>query len=246
MNRKRITYAIFPFIFIALLQLITYFGNQFYSELNGIIGVDYSWIFEKFNNWVPFLDWTIYPYIIAYPVWIGTIFLVSYYSKKNLYNVLGLATITFLICGIWYFFWQTDVEAWRVTSGLFLNNNYLTPRTDLNFTESIVMWIYQSAGPRNALPSMHTLISWICIIGVRADKKIPFWPRVISYVINVAIVISTQTTKQHYIIDLIVSIALAEGFYLIIKDSKFAKWLNKVFSSLNNKLDWDWDGQIKS
>lgn len=245
MNKKRITYAIVPLIIVGIWLVITYFGNQWYAEAKGIIGVDYSNILLFINNLIPFVSWSIYPYIIAYPVWVISLFLVAYYSKDNLYNILGLALVTFLICGVWWFFWQSDVESWRVTSGLFLNNNYLTPRTDLNFTESIVMWIYMSAGPRNALPSMHTLISWICILGVRGDKKIPKGWTIFMWVMNIAIIISTQTTKQHYIIDMIASLAIAEVTYWIIKDSKFTKWLNKNITKVNKRLNLDWDGIIR-
>lgn len=245
MDKNRITYMIFPFILIGLLLFITYFGNQWYAETFGIVGKDYSYVFLKFNQLVPFLDWTIYPYIIAYPVWMVGFFVIGYYSKKNLYNILGVTVVTFLIFGIWYFLFQSDVENWRVTSGLFLNNDYATPRTDLNFTESIVMMIYMAAGPRNALPSMHTLNSWLCIIGVRNNKAIPKWIVILTWIFNLAIIISTQTTKQHYIIDLIVALAIAEGAYWIIRNSRFTKWLEKVFNKLNNKYGLDWDGIIR-
>lgn len=245
MNKNRITYAIIPLIIIGIFLGITYFGNQWYSEVNNIVGLDYSWILMFINARIPFVDWTIYPYIIAYPVWAFSLFLIAYYSKDNLYNILCLAIVTFVICGFWWFLWQSDVESWRVTSGLFLNGNYATPRTDLNFTESIVMWIYQSAGPRNALPSMHTLISWIVIIGVRRDKTIPKGWIVFMWIMNLAIIISTQTTKQHYIIDAIAAIALAEATYWILKDSKFVFWVREKISKLNQRLNLEWDGSIK-
>ncbi len=245
MNWKRISYVLFPFLLIGILLVVTYFGNQWYAERFGNPGVDYSYIFLKFNQMVPFLDWTIYPYIIAYPVWFFGVFLIGFYNKKNFYNILGVVVITFTVCGIWYFLWQSDVESWRVTSGLFLNNDYTTPRTDLNFTESLVMLIYMSAGPRNAIPSMHTLNSWICILGVRMDKRIPKGWVIFTWVLNLAIIISTQTTKQHYIIDSIIALALAELVYWLVRDSKFTRWLETIFTKLNSKYNLDWDGVIK-
>ena len=78
MKDKKLSYAIIPFVFIFLLLMLTYFGNQWYAEKMGIVGVDYSYIFLKFNQAVPFWDWTIYPYVIAYPFWAGTFFNISY------------------------------------------------------------------------------------------------------------------------------------------------------------------------
>lgn len=246
MNKKRLTYAIIPFLYMLLLLFITYFGNQWYADTFGNPGVDYSYILQTINNAIPFMAWTIYPYLLAYLVWAATIFIVGYYSKRNLYNMMTVVTITFIICGLWWFFFQSDVESWRVTSGLFVNGDYLQPRTDLNFTESLVLNIaYYKSGPRNALPSMHCLISWICILGVRMDKKIPKGLVIFSWLINLMIIVSTQTTKQHYIIDTIVAVALAEVTFWLIKDRKFSKWLEGVFSSLNRKLKLEWDGIIK-
>lgn len=245
MNKRRIYYALIPFLVTGLLLFIAYFGNQFYAEIVGNNGVDYSYIFLKFNELIPFWSWTIYPYIIAYPFWTLAFFVIGYYSKDNLYNILGVIVVTFIVCGLWYFFFQSDVESWRTTSGLFIDNNYLTPRTDLNFTEKIVMMIYQTAGPRNALPSMHALMSWIAIIGVRRDKRIPMVYKVIVWVISLAIIISTQTLKQHYIIDLIVGVSLAEVAYWIVRNSKFTTWLKHIFSRFNQKLNIDWDGKIR-
>jgi len=219
---------------VVTMLLITYFGNQWYSETNNVIGSDLSWIFLPFNEWVPFLSFTIYPYILAYPFWFLTFFYVGYRSKKNMYTLLLLVLITFTICGLSYFFFQTDVQAWRETSGLFT-------QTDLSFSESIVFLIYNSAGPRNANPSMHCLMSWLCILGARMDKKMPTPIKIIIWTLGISICISTQTLKQHYIIDLITGIGIAEIFYWIVKDSKAVLSLQKFFTKINQKLKLEWN-----
>lgn len=216
--------------------MITYFGNQWYAEKFNIVGKDYSYIFLSFNQSVPFLSWTIYPYIIAYPFWFAAFVYISYRSEKNMYIIATIAIIAYMICGVWYFLWQSDVESWRLTSGLFLNNNYLTPRGDLSFTENIVMTIYKSAGPRNALPSMHTISSWIVILGVRLDERMPKLSKIILWLISIAIIISTQTLKQHYIIDLIAGVLIAEGLFWLVIKSKLYKYFGKVFQFISYKL----------
>ncbi len=234
MNWKRITYALIPFLIVASLQFIAYWGNQWYAELNNIVGVDYSFVFKGFNDAVPFLAWTIYPYTIAFPFWIGSFFYIAYRNKKNMYTILALVIITFTLTGLFYFFFQSDVQSWRETSGLFT-------RTDLNFTESFVLTIYNAAGARNALPSMHCLMSWLCILGARMDKKMPVLGKVVLWTLGLAICISTQTLKQHYIIDFIAAVALAEVTYLLVKNSKLVNWLQTQFSKLNVKWNLEWD-----
>lgn len=235
MDTYRLKKLIIPFGITILLMMISYFGNQLYAEYHQVIGKDYSYIFYDFNIQVPFISWTIYPYIIAYPFWFFGFIYLGYRSDKNLYIISTIAIISFIICGVWYLFWQSDVEAWRVTSGLFVNNDYAISRTDLNFTESIVMFIYRSAGPRNALPSMHTINSWILIVGARLDKKMPKGIKILIFALSLSIIIATQTLKQHYIIDLIAGVAIAESLFWIVFKSKIYLPIGQWFDRLSVK-----------
>jgi len=234
MDKKRFLSTLIPFGVVVIMLLITYWGNQWYSETFNVEGRDLSYIFLKFNQWVPFVPFTIYPYVLSYPFWALSFFYIGYRSKRNMYVILLMVFITFTICGLSYFFLQTDVEAWRQSSGLF-------GRTDLNFTENLVMWIYNAAGPRNANPSMHVLMSWLALIGVRMDKTMPKFIKTLIWVMTIAICISTQTLKQHYIIDLITAIALVEATYWLVRNSKAVDKLENFFTSINRKLDWDWE-----
>lgn len=229
MTTSRLKYLIIPFAVVAFMQLLSYWGNQWYAEANNIIGADYSIIFLRFNQWVPFIPASVYVYVIAFPFWIGSFFYIGIRSKKIMYTLLTLILITFTIAGLTYLFFQTDVQGWRETSGLFT-------QTDLNFTEKFVMWIYGSAGARNANPSMHCIMSWLAIIGARMDKKMPAFPKILIWVLGVSICLSTQTLKQHYIIDLITGVALVEGFYWIVKGSKLVDKIQGFFTRINVKL----------
>jgi membrane-associated phospholipid phosphatase len=195
----------------------------------GIIGVDYSFVLKGLNESVPFLAWTVYPYTIAFPFWVLSFFYIGYRNKHNMYIILSSIFVAFTLSGLFYFFFQSDVQAWRETSGLF-------NQTDLSFTERYVMTIYQAAGPRNALPSYHVLMSWFCILGARLDKSMPKLGKIIIWTLAIAICISTQTLKQHYIIDLIAAIALAEGLFWLIKNTKLVNWFERTFTKINQKL----------
>ena len=238
MNYKKITYAILPFLLVAFMQTLTYWGNQWYAEMAGTIGVDYSFVFKAFNDSVPFLAWTIYPYTIAFPFWVLSFFYIAFRSKKNMYVLLTVIFVSFTLSGLFYFFFQSDVQAWRETSGLFT-------RTDLNFTENFVMTIYNAAGPRNALPSYHCMMSWFCILGARMDKKMPIVSKIIIWTLGIAICISTQTLKQHYIIDLIAAIAVAEILYWVLRNTKLVQWFENQFTKINIKWNLEWDESIK-
>jgi hypothetical protein len=104
-----------------------------------------------------------------------------------------------------------------------------------------MMFIYNSAGPRNALPSLHCVMCWCAICAVREDKTMPLFPRLLIWGLSIAIIISTQTTKQHYIIDSIVGIGLTELAYHIIRLTRAWRLLEKPYTLLNRRLKIDWD-----
>jgi len=65
------------------------------------------------------------------------------------------------------------------------------------------------------LPSIHCFVSWMCFIGVRNSPKVPSWWKEASFVIAIAICVSTLTTKQHILIDVFSGVMLAEICYAL-------------------------------
>lgn len=237
MNKNRIGYVMFPFLSMIFGMFVSYWLNQQYAEAMGIVGKDYSVIFQGFNDAIPFLAWTVYPYVSAFVFWPFTFFYIGYRSKENLYKTLLTGLVCFVVLGIWYFFFQSDVTAWRESSGLF----DMDP-SQMTFTESFMMYIYNAAGPRNALPSSHCVMCWLAICSVRLDKKMPNVMKILIVGMSVIIMIATQTTKQHYIIDTIAAIGVTEIVFQIVLHTKGWMKLQKGYSWLNRKCGFDWDG----
>ena len=88
----------------------------------------------------------------------------------------------------------------------------------------------------NLFPSIHCLVSWFCYIGIRHQKKIPVWYQRFSLVFAILVCISTQVTKQHYIIDVFGGIILSEVCYLIGRKTNLYQGLWKVFEKINQRV----------
>ena len=76
-------------------------------------------------------------------------------------------------------------------------------------------WVYQIDDPTRLFPSIHCLVSWFCYIGIRGQKQIPKWYQRFSLVFAILVCVSTQVTKQHYIVDVFGGLAVAEICYRI-------------------------------
>ena len=95
----------------------------------------------------------------------------------------------------------------------------------------------------NLFPSIHCLVSWFCFIGIRGQKSIPRAYRIFSCVFAVLVFVSTQVTKQHYIIDVIGGIAVAEAAYYLTHHTQFyrsvEKWMDRITGLLFGRRAMD-------
>ena len=141
-------------------------------------------------------------------------------------------TSIYLIC---YVFWVVNyIMTARISREhmyRFLTADYLSRIVCGIFF--VFLPIDQSA---NLFPSIHCLVSWFCYIGIRHQKKIPVWYQRFSLVFAILVCISTQVTKQHYIIDVFGGIILSEVCYLIGRKTNLYQGLWKVFEKINQRV----------
>lgn len=105
-------------------------------------------------------------------------------------------------------------------------------RPEVNGTDlgSVVLrLLYSTDAANNLFPSIHCMDSWLCWMGIRRMKSLPKWFRGLICIIAVAICISTLTTKQHVIADVIAGIALAEVAWVVGKKVMKTKGFTKLF-----------------
>ena len=96
----------------------------------------------------------------------------------------------------------------------------------------MVKWLYRVDEPANLFPSIHCLVSWFCVIGIKNRMDIPNWYKGISFVFALLICISTQTLKQHYMIDWIGGILLAEITFWIANHCKLYRYIQQLFETI--------------
>ena len=108
--------------------------------------------------------------------------------------------------------------------------------TDSGFTAWLMGLIYQLDPPLDLFPSIHCLVSWMCFIGIRGNKRVPRWYRIFSCIFALLVVVSTQVTKQHYLIDAIGGILLAEVLYAWNKRSNAYLYVKGFFERVNASL----------
>lgn len=115
---------------------------------------------------------------------------------------------------------------------IFLPTTNVRPEiTGTSVSDDLTRFLYTIDKPTNLFPSIHCLVSWLCFIGIRRVKSVPLWVKIISVVSAIAIMISTQFLKQHYIVDVASGVALAELCYWIAGRIRLPHWARKHYES---------------
>lgn len=182
---------------------------------------------SKLDNQIPFVKEWVIIYVVCYVFWAINYILISREGKEKWFRFAFADLLSRLICGIIFIVFPTT-NIRPVISGN-------------DFTSWLMNFIYQIDPALNLFPSIHCLVSWFCFIGIRRSKKIPLWYKVFSCIFAVLVFASTQFTKQHYLIDIVGGVLIAELSYFIAYHTKvylgverFFTWVNKgLFGSVN-------------
>ncbi len=214
----------FTFIFNQVVYTGTKFITDSWYNYNMTVSLD---------NMIPFLSWTVIIYFIAFPFWGANYYLCANQDPLERDRFFCADILSKVFCLIIFLILPTTNVRPDITNGE-------------GFFNYIMKFLYWIDTPQNLFPSIHCIASWLCFIGLRKRKDIPFIYKFITLVIAVSICISTLTTKQHVIVDVFSGIFLAELCYFlsgfsVIRNvySKIINFLFKLFRTdrIGNKAE---------
>lgn len=148
---------------------------------------------------IPLIEWTVIIYFLCYIFWAVNYIIGSSFGKKQCYRFLMADWLGKVVCFVFYVAYPTtNTRPEIVGDGIW---------------EQAMRYLYVADAADNLFPSIHCFVSWICYLGVRGNKKIPLGYRIFSCLAAIAVFISTLTTKQHVIYDVVAGMLLAEFTY---------------------------------
>lgn len=213
-------YSILPLICCFGLNMLVYSGAMYLCA---------DWkhydLTTPLDNMVPLASGWMYIYFGCYVFWIANYILVARIHEDNpaeFYRFVTTDMMSRIVCGIFYFLMPTTNVRPEVMGDA--------------FSDMMLRFLYTIDKPANLFPSIHCLVSWMCYIGIRNNNKVPAWYRTFSWIFALLVVISTQTTKQHYIADAIAGLLLAELLFAMNKRITAYKYVQNFFNQVNQKF----------
>lgn len=206
-------YAIPTLIFIVLYNQFIYAGTQFLMK-----NAQHYNLTLELDKHVPFSSWWITIYLGCYAFWVINYVLIAKCGKEKWYRFLTADLIAKTICGVIFIVLPTTIVRPEI-----LGNSIF---------DKVTKVIYGLDMPTNLFPSIHCLASWLCYIGIRNVKSVSKAYRVFSCIFALLVCASTQFVKQHYIVDVITGIAIAEIAMYIARKTNIYVWLQKQIEKI--------------
>ena len=177
-----------------------------FSWLEKHVTSNYFVIHSVFDDYIPFIEILIIPYLLWFVYVSGTVLYFFFTDKQGFYRIC-----TLLITGMTLFL---------IICTIFPNGLNLRPSTFArdNIFVDLVRFIYRADTSTNVLPSLHVYNSIGCYIAIRNSQKLRQykWVQNGSLVLTVSIVLSTMFLKQHSVVDVIAAIVMIYFIYQFV------------------------------
>lgn len=213
-------FAIIPLLCCFALNMLVYSGTM-------ILCADWHHydLTTALDRAFPLVPQWMYIYFGCYLFWVANYILVARINRNNkpaFYRFVITDMASRLVCAVFYIGLPTTNIRPEVPEG--------------GFSTWLLRFLYRIDQPTNLFPSIHCLVSWLCYDGIRGRKEIPAWYRVFSCVFALLVALSTQFTKQHYIVDAVAGIILAEALYQLNQRISSYRVVQRFFQGVNRKL----------
>lgn len=154
---------------------------------------------------LPFVPGFIYIYFLAFLQWFLCYLVLLIEDKKLSMPFLLAASVSNVICGIFFFVFPTVMVGRPEITGS-------------GFTNNFIRFVFSADNPPvNLFPSIHCFESWMCVRQLFASKKTPGFVKWINLVFTLFVFASVLLVKQHALLDVPAGILTAEAAILIVK-----------------------------
>lgn len=176
-------------------------------------GVQYYLIHSPLDNYIPFIEYFIVPYLL----WFAFIFVTAFYffltSRTDFYRMAA--------------FMCTGMTLFLIICTVFPNGLNLRPHTfarDNIFTDMVKI-LYRTDTPTNVLPSIHVFNSLSAMIAIAHSSSLKKHKYIkgFAYGLAVLIILSTVFLKQHSVTDVIAAFAAACIIYPFVYATEHKK-----------------------
>lgn len=201
-------------IFLALAcNMLAYYGSRPLMANRQHFNIS-----NRLDDQIPLVSWTIIIYWGSYVFWIINYIIGCRQDREKAFRFISADFFAKLVCLLCFL--------------LFPTTNIRPVIEGNSIWDELMRLLYRVDAADNLFPSIHCLTSAFCFIAVRGNEKIPKWYKTVSFLITASICVSTLTTRQHVLIDVIAGVALSELSWRFVEKSGFSRRYTDIISKI--------------
>ena len=195
----------------AWILLYAFLYIPWFSYLERTVTRDYYVIHTRLDDFIPFHEFFIIPYL-AWFFYVSGVILYFFFKNKQDYYRLCIYLFTGMTLSL-------------IVCTVFHNGTDLRPVVDpeKNICAKLVACLHAADTSTNIFPSIHaynSIVVHLSIIKSEAFKNRRFF-RLLSLIMAVSICVSTVCLKQHSIVDVMGAMLMAYAFYPMVYGNSF-------------------------
>jgi len=184
-------YAAVPFWIDFLINMFTYYGTRMINSGRFHYDLTTPW-----DRMIPADGWWVIIYFGCYLFWIEGFILVAREDDETCFRLLGGNMIGKLLVTAIFLLIPTTIARPQITgSGL---------------DDAMLIMLYWLDEPNNLLPSLHCYMSWYVCRWLGRRKNHTHAGMILAWIFCFMIFYSTLATRQHYLVDIVAGVAVAE------------------------------------
>lgn len=168
---------------------------------------------------IPLMEEFIIIYFASYIFWFAGLFYLAYHKDSSFF-FNGFSRILVGLLVTFFCFAVFPLEIVRPTV------------TEEGIWGDLVRLLYSIDAPNNLCPSLHCFFNWILYVQIRGKKEYPLALRLFSCIFSFAVFASTLFTKQHFLLDVVGGVLLAELTVFIVK-TPLPRFFKRMFEGLD-------------
>lgn len=167
---------------------------------------------------IPYEPFFFLPYLLCFAYWALMYMYIAGLDKRRTANLAATVICSSVLIGLLFMLIPTEMARPKdIGTGFF---GWLAATA------------YAADSPVNLFPSFHCFASWMCFVGVRGAKEANLSLKIASFFAALLIFASTMLVKQHYFVDFIPSVIIAELFWYLSRKTKmyvpFERFLMRI------------------
>ncbi len=216
--------------YATILTLIVFIVDILVYFVIPLIGKNFkihNFSIKGFDDKIPLIKVFFIPYFLSYPFW-AIAPIIAGKNRKRFCDWFIAVIISFAVVGIIYLFAPTTIS--RPIDEMLASDKWI---------DQFIGNFYMMNGgylPFGCFPSIHCLLSAFCYISIRNQKNIHIVNRIGILTMDILILLSTLFTRQHYIVDLIGSVVLAELTFFISHKFNLGRKLELFINRVEDKI----------